>query len=267
MSIPFTVTPQKIYKTEQIFMPGLLDAEGSNIVKVVSSWVNQALTQTAITARQFIADLKTTKWLVGNPVNQPARYLPFIAASSQAQQNLYPQVTPIASPVNAANYTLLPPTTIDGVVLPDVVSTKLRGMSYQSIAASPVFNFSTMGRLKRLKRLHLQFDPTIALGTKYDIPGLENVRLFNMAVTAVVTDHKAVSRAVVNQALTTQPFIDITQYTASTEAIGNVQHTITLQGQSTNYRWFVSSVGGEAFKLNGYEFDIQPQRSKTYQRG
>ena len=267
MTIPFTTTPQKIYRTEQSFMPGIVDAESTTLVKVVASWANQGLTQTPLTARMSIADLKTTKWLVGNPASAPVRYLPFIAVSSQARQNVYPQVVPIASPVNAANYTLLAPTTIDGVVLPDVVHNKLRGMSYQSIAASPVFNFSSMGRLKRLKRLHLQFDPTIALGSKYNFPGLENVRLFNMATAAVVTDHRATSRAVVNQALTTQPFVDITQYSASTEAIGNVQHTITLQGQSTNYRWFISSVGGEAFKLNGYEFEVQPQRSKTYQRG
>lgn len=166
MTIPFVATPQKVYKTEQVFMPGLNDVEGTNIVKVVSSWVSQALTQAAITARNTIADLKTTRWLVGDPALPPARYLPFIAACSQTQRNVYPQVTLITSPTTAANYTLLPPTTVNEVVLPDVVHSKLRGISYQSIAASPVFNFSSMGRLKRLKRLHLQFDPTIALGAK-----------------------------------------------------------------------------------------------------
>jgi hypothetical protein len=267
MNIPFVSTPQKVYRTEMSFMPGARDAEGTNIVKVVSSWANESLVMTPLVPRLTIADLRTTKWLVGNPAAAPVRYLPFVGATSQTPYNTYPQAVPVAVPVSSERYTLLPPTTVDGVVLADVVNTKLRGVVYPSIAASPTFNASTMGRYKRLKRLHLQFDPTAALGSKYNFPGLSDVRLLNMATTAVVTDNRATSRAAVNQALTTQPFVDISQYSASTEAIGNVQHTITLQGFSASYRWFVSSVGAETFKLNGYEFDVEQQRSKTYQRG
>jgi hypothetical protein len=267
MEIPFSSTPQLIYKCEQAFMPGLVDAEGTDITKVISTWVNTSLVQTPITARLPIADLKTTKWLVGNPVSAPTRYLPFVAASAQAKFNVYPQVTAISSPTTPANYTFQVPTTVDGVVLANVTHNKLRGIVYQSIAASPVFNLASMGRLKRLKRLHIQFDPTVTIGSKYNFPGLTAVQVLNMATVAVTIDNRATSRSVVNQALTTQPFVDITQYAVTTEAIGNVQHTITLQGQSTSYRWFVVSVGAEAFKLNGFEFDVTPQRSKTYQRG
>lgn len=272
MSVPFTPTPQKIYKTEQAFMPGLRDAEGTDIVKVLTSWVSQTLTQSALRARSFIADLPSTKWLVGNPALTPTRYAPLVAVSSQHEFHLYPQSVEIAAPTTPTSHTLLQPVTYEGVTLPNVVHSKLRGMFYQSIVASPTFDFASMGRLKRLKKLHLQFDPSIALGSKYNFVGLTNVRQRNMALVAIATDIRPVSYAVATQPLATQPLsvqpsVDLTLYSAPVEAGGNAQHTVSLQGMSVNYRWFLSSVGAEAFKLNGYEFEVQPQRSKNYQRG
>jgi hypothetical protein len=44
------------------------------------------------------------------------------------------------------------------------------------------------------------------------------------------------------------------------------QLSIPLSGYGCDYQLFICSTGGDAFKLTGYEFDVQEQRSKTYVR-
>lgn len=269
-AIPSEYTPQRIFKTELKFFPHHQDAVGTDIKKFRDVWVGNSATPALTNPRMTIADDAFTKFLVGG-VSAPATWLPYALATSQTPWNLYPQPTLVAADGGGFNLTMSAPLTVDGVAIPNVSHSRLGGVVYTSIASSKSFNLAAMGRLKRLKRLHLQFDTSTVVGRKYFYNNLQSCRQVNMANVAVTTEsnHVGLSPSLSNDSsdYSTGSSLNSTFYDASYEAIGVKQHSIPLAGSGVLYRWWISSVGAEAFKLNGYEFEVKPQRDKRYQPG
>lgn len=270
MAIPSYYTPQRIFSSELKFFPNLLDAVGTDIKKFRDVWVGNSAAPVLSNPRMTLGDNLYTSFLVGG-VTSPTAWLPYSLATSQTPWNVYPQPSLVAADAGGFNLTLPQPTTVDNVLLPNVAHSRLGGAVYTSIAASKIFNFASMGRLKRLKRLHLQFDTTVVVGRKYFYANLQNCRQVNMANVAVTTDsnHIGASSGLANDRsdYSTGSSLNTTFYDTSYEAIGVKQFSIALTGSGVQYRWWISSVGAEAFKLNGYEVEVKPQREKRYQPG
>lgn len=263
-------TPQRIFTSELKFFPNQLDAVGTDVKKFRDIWLGNSASPALTNPRMPIADNLYTGFLVGG-TTPPATWLPFAIATSQVPWNLYPQPVLVSPDSGGFNLTMSPPLTVDGVAIPNVSHSRLSGVVYSSIVASKTFNLSSMGRLKRLKRLHLQFDTSTVVGRKYFYNNLQNCRQVNIANVAVTTDsnHVGLSPSLANDSsdYSTGSTLNSTFYDTSYEAIGVKQHSIPLAGSGVLYRWWVSSVGAEAFKLNGYEFEVRPQRDKRYQPG
>jgi hypothetical protein len=129
------------------------------------------------------------------------------------------------------------------------------GVNFISIWSSPMFDLESMGRLKRLKRLHLKFDPTISSEVQYP----QNLNVFTLANAGVVLSSNY-NDTPNTQLLATYPL------PASNLERGVTALSVPLQGMGCDYQFHVYSVGAAPFRLTQYEFDIQPQRSKRFNR-
>lgn len=271
-SLNAVLTPQRTFESELEFSPMLKDAEGVDVKKFKQRWVSNTPNGSLTAPRLPLADSLQASYLIGGK-QTAASWVPFAAITSQTSFTTYPKVSYTSVTANGRSIQLTPPKTVDGVVLPNVVADKMLGMVYTSIAASRTFNAASMGRLKRLKRLHLQFDTSIVVGRKLARPSLSNYRQVNMAEVCVTTEsnHQSnglnVSNSLDSSWYNTGSSLTSTFYDTSYEVIGSKQHSIPLQGYGVSYKWWVTSVGAEAFKLSGYEFETTPQRDKRYQPG
>lgn len=136
------------------------------------------------------------------------------------------------------------------------------GALYQSVYASPVFDLDALGRLKRLKRLHLQFDTTITQNVFY--PVYSGVSTLNAAFVSLVSNYNEQTSNASVQLVGDALLFDAAQFDVPTEVRGTQLTTLPLEGYGCTYQFYVASVGAEAFKLASYEFDIIPQRNKRY---
>lgn len=138
------------------------------------------------------------------------------------------------------------------------------GLAYPSVYASPVFDLDSLGRLKRLKKLHLLFDNEPKATLKY--PSLSVVPR-NSAIVSLTSNYEADEVVIDNSLVGGYLELD-EQYMDLDQSIrGKQQLSIPLQGYGCDYQFFITSVGADGFKLVSFEFDIQAQNSKRYVRG
>jgi hypothetical protein len=137
------------------------------------------------------------------------------------------------------------------------------GTIYPSIFASPTFNASSLGRLKRLKKLHLLFDNrSVNRSRYYDYPN----RQLNSAVVLTVYNYEEQEQQVDCQLVGDYLRFDALRLGVTPSSQSREQLSIPLNGYGCDYQFYLCSTGADAFKLSTYEFDVAPQRTKTYVR-
>jgi hypothetical protein len=134
------------------------------------------------------------------------------------------------------------------------------GVIYTSIYASPIFDLDTMGRLKRLRRLHLNFTTDSTISVQYRHP----VRTFNASTVFVVAHNNRQGYATDTSLLEQSINLDSNNLDIPNEAFRHSSLSFTLSGYGEDYQFYVVSVGVEAFKLSAFEFEVTPQREKRY---
>jgi hypothetical protein len=148
----------------------------------------------------------------------------------------------------------------------EVLSNYYGGIPFHSQYSSPVFNLATLGRLKRLKKLHLLFDTRNQAEFNqayYLTPGMQQRDAALVTVTGNYNDYNTPE---ITSYLMRSPN-DMLQLADFQSSVGRVQQSIPLQGYGCDYQFHVASAGAEPFRLTGYEFDVTPQNSKRYVRG
>ncbi|UVD33199.1 tail tubular protein [Plectonema phage Pbo-yong3] len=235
--------------------PGVNDFNVSNSTKTGKVYARNVGAAGAEVAsmRNPMRDYANTLDLLGGNVN--ASQFGMVLTGGVEPYTVYPTVT--YNGVAPNQWTVTGASGLNNRPLPSQNNICMVGMLYPSVYASPVFDLESLGRLKRLKRLHLQMDTTIVAGTKYNLnTTFTQVSLINTALVGVVSNYNEnVVPAVVQY-----------QFDNRYELRQVQELTLPLQGFGCDYQFYVTSVGAEAFKLAAYEFDIQPQRDKRYVR-
>lgn len=241
-------------------VPGFNDYTAPGCNKIVASLVRTdgLPTNTLVTPRNVVPDYATTLPLVGGDTT------PGIVGVVNALGNPYAGYARLsASAFPAPNqYNLTQVNGFDLRPFPNSASQSLYGVLYQSIYASPVFDLEAMGRLKRLKKLHLQFDTTITEEARY--PVYNSVRILNAAYAVIVSNYNENISNVTVEAIRESIALDAVELDTPVETRETLQRSIPLQGYGCDYQFYVASVGAEAFKLSSYEFEVTPQRDKRY---
>ena len=134
------------------------------------------------------------------------------------------------------------------------------GTIYPSIFSTSDFFAQSMGKLKRLKKLHLLFDNTYASLTQYYSYGFKQI---NSCIVIVASMYPDGDLTLDSEIISDYTSFDGMQYDATPNAKKRVGYTVPLTGYSCDYRLSIVSTGGDAFKLTGYEFDVELQRSKS----
>lgn len=257
---PLTLAASSIYggvvRSPIPFSPMLNDAYGVEIDKVLDTYVPRNGFAQLVEPRNPIGDLPGNASLIGN-VTPPERYLPVGALCNGAAQIYYPNTTVNGNTGNLRRYDLVPlagmPNPTPGVIVAGVV--------YPSIYASPVFDLESLGLLKRLKRLHLQWDTTVTLTPMvHQSISFPTIKRYNAAFVSVISNYRDQGQVALDSQLVKD------ELGGNIAAKRSLLTNFTLQGFGCNYQFYVTSVGGESFKLTGYEFEVMPQRSKRYQR-
>lgn len=140
------------------------------------------------------------------------------------------------------------------------------GVPYISQYSSPVFNFASLGRLKRMSKLHVLWgvrNQAAFNQAYYQTPGMQQRDAAFVTVSANYADFETpqLTTFLMRSPSTTLQLRDFQS------SVGVAQTSIPLQGYGCDYQFHVSSVGAEPFKLTGYEFDVKAQSSKRYVRG
>lgn len=138
------------------------------------------------------------------------------------------------------------------------------GIPYNSIYRSGRFNFNSLGRLKRLKRLHLLFDPRCLENVNYYINPVDNS---TGAVSVIHADYGDDNQLAQMDVFTDRSPNSSSQQTNWKSATPVYQHSQPLQGYGCDYSFSVVSIGTFPFKLTGYEWDVRASDVKRYVRG
>lgn len=169
---------------------------------------------------------------------------------------LYPRVTSITTRL----VTVQRPVSGSGV---EYDAVNLIGTAYPSVFATTTFQAQSMGRLKRLKRLHMLFDNTsVNYSRYYDYPN----RQINSAIVLVRSNYGGDADVVDTQLIGDYLRLDAQNLDITPSASAEEEISIPLEGYGCDYQAYVCSTGGDAFKLKAFEFDVTPQRTKTYIR-
>jgi hypothetical protein len=129
------------------------------------------------------------------------------------------------------------------------------GSLYPSIYATPVLDQDSMGRLKRLKRLHLLFDPGEVLSTRY--PSVPDSEQDSSAIVAIKYNYDEEDAIFDTTLVLGEPDMKLRD---------RYELSIPLQGHGCDYQCFITSVGVDGFKLLDYEFDVKQQPYPYYVR-
>jgi hypothetical protein len=175
------------------------------------------------------------------------------------QTNKYP-VYPRITARTTTSTTFGSAVSADGTTL---TTAHVLGTSYPSVFATPTFNASSLGRLKRLKRLHLLFDNRSVLNTKYyNYPNKQ----LNSAIVVIGYNYGEGDYVADAQLVGDYLRFDAMHFDTTPSSHEREQISVPLSGYGCDYQLFLCSTGGDAFKLSSYEFDIQATRTKTYVR-
>lgn len=272
-----TVDKSGVYNTNRSFGLNLRDADGLLAVKHDTKWVTLSASPSSfpLFARQYLGDLTQSKFLVSG-VTPPTSWLPVVVAQSGCNLNIYPNAGAVSgSPTPPQNYlaSLLTGPGFGGVPQGETVGfgslLRISGVCYQSIVASAYFHGGGLANIKRMKQLIMRFDPTVADKTPYqDLP---NVRLVNLCHVGVEVSSGISGERV---SVTEQPNIKNYSQQPGLEAVfsyalsrlSQLEVRITLAGLTNTYRWVVTSIGAEAFKLTSYQFDATVAKETRFRR-
>ncbi len=241
--------------------PGLSDYSVPNASKVLDAYVRSdgAAASNTVTAKNPMQDFPTTLQLVGgSPTdshvvvvtqNTTEPYVGYGSVSSNANP------APSNQQVNTVNGFINRPLAAGGL--------SFVGVNYPSIYASPRFDLDSLGRLKRLRRLHLMFDTTVTEELFY--PLYNHCRVLNACFVSLVYNYREYQASAVVELLNQTLQLDGAEYDTPIEVRQQFQKSLSLAGYGCDYQFYITSVGSEAFKLSAYEFEVQPQRDKRYQ--
>lgn len=176
------------------------------------------------------------------------------AASSSQPFIMYPQVESQTS----TTISLGPITSLSESI---VTTLGAVGVIYPSIFATTPFNLDSMGRLKRLKKLHLLFDNASTLALKF--PTVTG-KIKNSAIAIINSNYGEDQYIADTTLIGDYTRLDDLSFDKNPSARVRDQISIPLQGYGADYQMYLCSTGGDAFKLKSYEFDVQAQRTKTY---
>lgn len=224
-----------------------------NTTKTGTTYVANANSFSTLLPRNWMADVQELVPLLP----PPSSYYPIVLIKNEEPFALYPTagLGGGGDLITLNGVTSLTGASIESV---DGIAT-----IYNSTFATTAFNTESLGRLKRLKKLHLLFDNTGTKGKKYYT--LAN-SLQNSAVILISYNYGDNEYLADAQLFGDYTRLDAQRLNLSPSASRQKQLSIPLQGYGANYQLYVCSTGGDAFKLTSYEFDVQPQRTKTFVR-
>jgi hypothetical protein len=139
------------------------------------------------------------------------------------------------------------------------------GLYFNSVFVSPQFNLDSLGKLKRLKRLMVQFDTSITQELRYTST-LNSVRIMNAALVTVQSSYGESSTVPECTLVADSVLMDGISYDGSLEALGTLMHSAPLQGYGCSYSFAVHSVGAEAFKMSSFEIEVKEAKSRYVRR-
>jgi len=163
-----------------------------------------------------------------------------------------------------ANCTIPLPTGFNGVNATNLVTSKLVGLSYTSMYSTPVINLESLGRLKRLKKVHLLFNSELANKQPYGT--VRKTRMNNSAIVQYVLNYREQAATVETRLLTDADGTAGNNLATHKDVRGRLQLSLVLAGYGCDYQVFVVSAGVDGFNLIGYEFDVQAANVKRYVR-
>jgi hypothetical protein len=178
---------------------------------------------------------------------------PYVMHANGEPYPLYPRLS-FTSPTTI---TFVPPTSVSGVTYN---TSQVLGTIYPSMFSTSYFFAQSMGKLKRLKKLHLMFDNTYASLTQYYSYPFKQINSAIVIVGSMYPDGNLVTDT---ELVSDYNRLDSMIYNAPRIIEPRRSVTVPLLGYSCDYQLSVVSTGGDAFKLTGYEFDVELQRGKS----
>jgi hypothetical protein len=239
--------------------PGILEFAVANTSKVANTYISNNGIANSFRPRNYMMDIPGLRPLL--PPGPPSDLGEMVLINSLEPAPIY--FVPTTYNNTNGQITLPIVTAPDGTSYASVTGF---GMNYMSIYSSPVFNLSMLGRLKRLKRLHLLFDTTAPQGVDYVGvgEGAFNSYCKNSALISVVSAYNTGEQVITPELLGYTTNLDSMRLDTPNEAYRRKELSIPLQGYGVDYQFFITSTGVETFKLLSYELDIQPQGAKRY---
>ena len=179
---------------------------------------------------------------------------PFVMHCTGEPFPLYPRISSIGPPNNIV---FSAPVSVSGVTY---TTSQVLGTIYPSIFSTSYFFAQSMGKLKRLKKLHLLFDNTYASFTQYYSYPFKQINSAIVLVGSMYPDGQLVTDT---ELVSDYTRFDSTRYDTPSNVLARRSINIPLNGYSCDYQLTVVSTGGDAFKLIGYEFDVEVQRTRS----
>jgi hypothetical protein len=248
-------------------MPQLVEYNGSSLVKELLTYRSTNPADTfGLTPRNTMLDVPQLTAFLGTA--PPSNLGPVVVVTQEDPFPFYVEPT-VFTDTAVVNCTIPLPTGFGGAVATNNSTEKLTGVLYNSIYATPVFNLESLGRLKRLKRVHLVFNTEFTKKQPYGSTAAgtpRRTRMNNSAIVSYVYSYNESGAVVDSQLMTDVDGAAGNNIATERDTRGKVQISLPLQGYGCDYQVFVSSVGVDGFNLIGYEFDVKPANSKRHVR-
>ena len=179
---------------------------------------------------------------------------PFVMHATGEPLPLYPRILLVNPP---GSISFAPPVSASGATY---TTSQVLGTIYPSIFSTSRFFAQSMGKLKRLKKLHLLFDNTYASLTQYFNYPFKQINSAIVIVSNMYPDGQLVTDV---ELVSDYVRFDSARYDLPSNVLARKAINIPLNGFSCDYQLTVVSTGGDAFKLVGYEFDVEVQRTRS----
>ena len=218
--------------------------------KIGSVYTSTTSLSVITSPRNWMFDIPELHSLLGGSVDTGSVY---VMRSTGEPYALYPRLTSLAT----STITLQAPLSVSGVTY---TTSQVLGTIYPSIFATSFFFAQSMGKLKRLKNLNLLFDNSISRQTQYySYPFKQQ----NSVIALIVSDTPGGDILVDAQMIADYIRLDAQRFDFHRSVDPRRAISIPLLGYTCDYQLMLCSTGGDAFKLTGYEFDVQVQRTRN----
>lgn len=218
--------------------------------KIGSVYTSTSSLSVTTTPRNWMFDIPELHPLLGGSVETGSVYVMRTTGEPYA---LYPRL--ITSAISTI--TLQAPLSVSGVTY---TTSQVLGTIYPSIFATSFFFAQSMGKLKRLKNLNLLFDNSISRQTQYySYPFKQQ----NSVIALVVSESPGGEIQVDAQMIADYIRLDAQRFDYHRSVDFRRAISLPLLGYTCDYQLMLCSTGGDAFKLTGYEFDVQVQRTRN----